>query len=121
MEAPGSLAAARQNSRINTAAITALIYDGKEQRRREITTIIESDPAFASDGKHFLSHTGRYEASIAKSAAFHLKCEALGLVDPSEIRWAYEAVDDILPTDVHMVRSTRTIARYPAALNDPCA
>jgi len=40
-------------------------------------------------------------ASIAKCQAFHLKCESLGLTDPRDLRWAYEAVDEILPTDVH--------------------
>ena len=44
------------------------------------------------------SMLSRYEASIAKCASFHLKCEGLGLKDPMDLRWAYEAVDDILPT-----------------------
>ena len=77
-----ALAAARRNASINANAVTELIYDGKAARRREITSIIESDPAFANDDRPFLNHTGRYEASIAKCAAFHLKVEALGLTDP---------------------------------------
>jgi hypothetical protein len=35
---------------------------------------------------------------VAKCAAFHLKCEALRLTDSMDLRWAYEAVDEILPT-----------------------
>lgn len=37
--------------------------------------------AFDKRGRPFLNHSKRYEAAIAKCAAFHLKCEELGLTD----------------------------------------
>ncbi|CAN0472619.1 unnamed protein product, partial [Laminaria digitata] len=50
----------------------------------------------------FHNHTQRYVRSAEKMARFHLKCDSMGLTDPQEIKWAYTAVDEILPTDVHM-------------------
>lgn len=71
-------------------------------RRKQITALIESDPVFDRSDAPFLNHTQKYLRSAEKCAAFHAKCEALGLSDKSDLDWAYEAVNDILPTDVHM-------------------
>ena len=49
---------------------------------------------------------------MAKCASFHLKCEALGLKDPMDLRWAYEAVDDILPTVLAVEANTPSSICY---------
>ena len=108
------LSAARRAASASSATLAEFLYGGaaKVARRRAVTAMIEADPAFDRRDRPFLNHTQRYLRSISKCAAFHLKCEALGLLDDSssssngdkadELRWAYEAVDEILPTDVHM-------------------
>jgi hypothetical protein len=92
---------ARSRSTIKSEIITNLIYGGPHavKRRREITFLFENDPCFDKWDRPFLNHTSRYIASVEKCQAFHLKCEKLGLIDPVEVRWAYQAVDDILPTE----------------------
>jgi acyl-CoA oxidase len=98
---------ARASATVNPALITEMVYGGAAavQRRREITALFEEDPDFCKVGRPFLNHSNRYLASIAKCQAFHLKCEALGLTDPMELRWAYQAVDEILPTEYVVVVS----------------
>ena len=106
------LATARRKASASSTALSNFLYGSvkKVARRRAITALIEDDPAFSRVDRPFLNHTQRYLRSIAKCAAFHLKCEDLGLGPGNssgndkadELRWAYEAVDEILPTDVHM-------------------
>ncbi|CAM9812115.1 unnamed protein product, partial [Discosporangium mesarthrocarpum] len=59
-------------------------------------------PIATRDDRPFQNHTQRYLRSSEKMAHFHTKCREMGLTDPQEIRWAYTAIDEVLPTDVHM-------------------
>lgn len=89
---------ARAKTSVNREVLTNIIYGGPSaaNRRREITSLFENDPAFDKRHRVYQNHTQRYEQSIAKCAAFHLKCEELGLTDPTDLRWAYEGPSHVL-------------------------
>mmetsp|Transcript_25584 Transcript_25584/g.35156 ORF Transcript_25584/g.35156 Transcript_25584/m.35156 type:complete len:685 (-) Transcript_25584:208-2262(-) len=97
------LADARKQAHVSADALEGLLYFGQDSatRRRAITQAFQEDSNFDLRDRIFHNHTQRYVESARKCSAFHQKVEALGLTDPTELRWAMEAVNEILPTDVH--------------------
>ena len=97
------LQAARDRASVNPRAVESFIYGGDDQAatRRRITEIFQSDPNFAVIDRPFMNHSQRYLESARKAACYHLKMEQLDIPPGMPSRWAYEAVDEVLPTDVH--------------------
>ncbi|CAM9612546.1 unnamed protein product [Ectocarpus sp. 12 AP-2014] len=94
----------RTGSSVRPLQLAYMIYGGREafERMKEIQAEMEAEPVFERDDRPFLDHTKRYLRSAEKMARFHNKCREMGLTDPQEIAWAYVAIDEVLPTDVHM-------------------
>ncbi|CAM9403676.1 unnamed protein product [Scytosiphon promiscuus] len=94
----------RAGSSVRPLQLAYMIYGGRAafERKTEIQAQMEADPTFDKDDRPFHNHTQRYLRSAEKMARFHSTCRVMGLTDPQEISWAYTAIDEVLPTDVHM-------------------
>eukprot|EP00752_Nemacystus_decipiens_P008875 g7920.t1 len=94
----------RAGSSVRPLQLAYMIYGGRAafERKTEIQARMEADPTFDKDDRPFHNHTQRYLRSAEKMARFHTTCRNMGLTDPQEISWAYTAIDEVLPTDVHM-------------------
>ncbi|XP_028828049.1 peroxisomal acyl-coenzyme A oxidase 1-like [Denticeps clupeoides] len=77
----------RENATFSTELLTNIL-DGdqeKTRRRREIVSLVCSDPDFEHEDLNFLSRSERYEAAVKKSAQMILKMREYGVSDPEEI------------------------------------
>eukprot|EP00903_Cladosiphon_okamuranus_P010404 g9842.t1 len=94
----------RAGSSVRPLQLAYMIYGGRAvfERKMAIQAQMEADPVFDKDDRPFHNHTQRYLRSAEKMARFHTTCRNMGLTDPQEISWAYTAIDEVLPTDVHM-------------------
>ncbi|CAN0142500.1 unnamed protein product [Ascophyllum nodosum] len=94
----------RAGSSVRPLQLAYVLYGGRAafERMVEIQAQIEADPVFDRDDRPFHNHTQRYLRSAEKMARFHTKCRDMGLTDRQELTWAYIAIDEVLPTDVHM-------------------
>uniref|UniRef100_A0A8D0EEH3 Acyl-coenzyme A oxidase n=1 Tax=Salvator merianae TaxID=96440 RepID=A0A8D0EEH3_SALMN len=79
----------REAASFNTELLTHVLDGGAErtQRRREIETLVRSDPDFKHEDVNFLSRSQRYEVAIKKSALMVMKLREYGIADPDEIYW----------------------------------
>ena len=95
---------------IATTPLTHLLYGGAEQHARmtQIQAMIAADPVFNTADRPFLNHSERYLRSAQKMARFHSIINDLNF-GPQETRWAYAAIDEVLPTDVHMAMVLPTL------------
>ncbi|XP_063052383.1 peroxisomal acyl-coenzyme A oxidase 1 isoform X1 [Engraulis encrasicolus] len=83
----------RENATFNTDLLTNIL-DGdqeKTRRRREIESLVISDPDFQQEDPNFLSRSERYDAAVRKSAQMILKLREYGISDPEEI-YFYKSV-----------------------------
>ncbi|XP_020309702.1 peroxisomal acyl-coenzyme A oxidase 1 isoform X1 [Oncorhynchus kisutch] len=83
----------RENATFDVEKLTHIL-DGdieKTKRRREIESLVISDPDFQSEDLNFLSRSERYDAAVKKSAHMILKLREYGISDPEEI-YCYKSV-----------------------------
>ncbi|XP_036384006.1 peroxisomal acyl-coenzyme A oxidase 1 isoform X2 [Megalops cyprinoides] len=83
----------RENATFSTEILTNILDGGPEKtkRRREIESLVISDPDFQHEDLNFLSRSERYEAAVKKSAQMILKLREYGISDPEEI-YCYKSV-----------------------------
>ncbi|XP_037621620.1 peroxisomal acyl-coenzyme A oxidase 1 isoform X3 [Sebastes umbrosus] len=77
----------RQNASFNVEKLTNILDGGPEKtrRRREIESLVVSDPDFKEEDPNFLSRSERYDQAVRKSAQMILKLREYGIADPDEI------------------------------------
>uniref|UniRef100_A0A6Q2XR92 Acyl-coenzyme A oxidase n=1 Tax=Esox lucius TaxID=8010 RepID=A0A6Q2XR92_ESOLU len=77
----------RENATFNVEKLTYILDGGieKTKRRREIQSLVISDPDFQSEDLNFLTRSERYEAAVRKSAQMIVKLRKYGISDPEEI------------------------------------
>ncbi|XP_077055234.1 peroxisomal acyl-coenzyme A oxidase 1 isoform X3 [Siphateles boraxobius] len=77
----------RENASFNLEILTNILDGGAEKthRRREIESLVISDPDFQHEDLNFLSRSERYDAAVRKSAQMILKLREYGISDPDEI------------------------------------
>ncbi|XP_068448392.1 peroxisomal acyl-coenzyme A oxidase 1 isoform X2 [Clinocottus analis] len=77
----------RQNATFDVEKLTHLLDGGPEKtrRRREIESMVFSDPDFKEEDPNFLSRSERYDQAVKKSAQMILKLREYGIADPDEI------------------------------------
>ncbi|XP_021412888.2 peroxisomal acyl-coenzyme A oxidase 1 isoform X1 [Oncorhynchus mykiss] len=83
----------RENATFDVEKLTHILDGGieKTKRRREIESLVISDPDFQSEDLNFLSRSERYDAAVKKSAHMILKLREYGISDPEEI-YCYKSV-----------------------------
>ncbi|XP_077055236.1 peroxisomal acyl-coenzyme A oxidase 1 isoform X4 [Siphateles boraxobius] len=83
----------RENASFNLEILTNILDGGAEKthRRREIESLVISDPDFQHEDLNFLSRSERYDAAVRKSAQMILKLREYGISDPDEI-YSYKSV-----------------------------
>nr|ACQ58425.1 Acyl-coenzyme A oxidase 1, peroxisomal [Anoplopoma fimbria]ACQ58887.1 Acyl-coenzyme A oxidase 1, peroxisomal [Anoplopoma fimbria] len=77
----------RNNATFDVEKLTHIL-DGspeKTRRRREIESMVLSDPDFQEEDPNFLSRSERYDQAVRKSAQMILKLREYGIADPEEI------------------------------------
>ncbi|XP_031730432.1 peroxisomal acyl-coenzyme A oxidase 1-like isoform X2 [Anarrhichthys ocellatus] len=77
----------RQNATFDVEKLTHILNGGPEKtkRRREIESMVFSDPDFKEEDPNFLSRSERYDQAVKKSAQMILKLREYGIADPEEI------------------------------------
>ncbi|XP_029285117.1 peroxisomal acyl-coenzyme A oxidase 1 isoform X1 [Cottoperca gobio] len=77
----------RQNATFDVEKLTHILNGGAEKtkRRREIESMVMSDPDFREQDPNFLSRSERYDQAVRKSAQMILKLREYGIADPEEI------------------------------------
>uniref|UniRef100_A0A8C8GZF5 Acyl-coenzyme A oxidase n=1 Tax=Oncorhynchus tshawytscha TaxID=74940 RepID=A0A8C8GZF5_ONCTS len=90
----------RENATFDVEKLTHILDGGieKTKRRREIESLVISDPDFQSEDLNFLSRSERYDAAVKKSAHMILKLREYGISDPEEI---YSFLSNF-PLDLHL-------------------
>ncbi|KAJ4945039.1 hypothetical protein JOQ06_013578 [Pogonophryne albipinna] len=77
----------RKNATFDVEKLTYILDGGPEKtkRRREIESLVFSDPDFNEEDPNFLSRSDRYDQAVRKSAKMILKLREYGIADPEEI------------------------------------
>ncbi|XP_070828845.1 peroxisomal acyl-coenzyme A oxidase 1 isoform X2 [Chaetodon trifascialis] len=77
----------RQTATFDVERLTNILDGGPEKtkRRREIESLVLSDPDFQDEDPNFLSRSERYDQAVKKSAQMILKIREHGISDPEEI------------------------------------
>ncbi|XP_040891679.1 peroxisomal acyl-coenzyme A oxidase 1 isoform X2 [Toxotes jaculatrix] len=77
----------RQTATFDVEKLTYILDGGPEKtkRRREIESLVLSDPDFKEEDPNFLSRSERYDQAVRKSAQMILKLREYGIADPEEI------------------------------------
>uniref|UniRef100_A0AAX7V9Z6 Acyl-coenzyme A oxidase n=1 Tax=Astatotilapia calliptera TaxID=8154 RepID=A0AAX7V9Z6_ASTCA len=77
----------RKNATFDVEKLTFILDGGPEKtrRRREIESLVFSDPDFKEEDPNFLSRSERYDQAVRKSAQMILKLREYGIADPEEI------------------------------------
>lgn len=96
----------RQNATFNVEKLTNILDGGPEKtkRRREIESLVFSDPDFHEEDPNFLSRSERYDQAVRKSAQMILKLREYGIADPEEIYCYKKSVhaNRPEPLDLHL-------------------
>eukprot|EP00164_Ancoracysta_twista_P001768 GFYU01002321.1.p1 GENE.GFYU01002321.1~~GFYU01002321.1.p1 ORF type:complete len:688 (+),score=205.75 GFYU01002321.1:70-2064(+) len=102
----------RQKASFSTREMTFLLYGGKEktERREQLIKIIENDPVFRKDDRHFLSRSEFYKRCLEKGITFESRMKQLGIRDLEERAICRTQVDEIFPFDVHNSMFVPTLA-----------
>uniref|UniRef100_A0A3P8NJA7 Acyl-coenzyme A oxidase n=1 Tax=Astatotilapia calliptera TaxID=8154 RepID=A0A3P8NJA7_ASTCA len=90
----------RKNATFDVEKLTFILDGGPEKtrRRREIESLVFSDPDFKEEDPNFLSRSERYDQAVRKSAQMILKLREYGIADPEEI-YHYKRPE---PLDLHL-------------------
>ncbi|XP_069553267.1 peroxisomal acyl-coenzyme A oxidase 1 isoform X2 [Brachyistius frenatus] len=77
----------RKSATFDVDKMTNILDGGPEmtKRRREIESLVFSDPDFREMDPNFLSRSERYDQAVRKSAQMILKLREYGIADPEEI------------------------------------
>ncbi|XP_063332619.1 peroxisomal acyl-coenzyme A oxidase 1 isoform X2 [Pelmatolapia mariae] len=77
----------RKNATFDVEKLTFILDGGPEKtrRRREIESLVFSDPDFKEEDPNFLSRSERYDQAVRKSVQMILKLREYGIADPEEI------------------------------------
>ncbi|XP_077574219.1 peroxisomal acyl-coenzyme A oxidase 1 isoform X3 [Stigmatopora nigra] len=77
----------RQKATFDVEDLTHILHGGPEKtkRRREIESMVLSNPDFQEEDPNFLSRSERYDQAVKKSAQMILKIREYGIADPEEI------------------------------------
>lgn len=96
----------RKNATFDVEKLTFILDGGPEKtrRRREIESLVFSDPDFKEEDPNFLSRSERYDQAVRKSAQMILKLREYGIADPEEIYQYKRCVhpDRPEPLDLHL-------------------
>ncbi|KAK5899338.1 hypothetical protein CesoFtcFv8_008828 [Champsocephalus esox] len=96
----------RKNATFDVEKLTYILDGGleKTKRRREIESLVFSDPDFNEEDPNFLSRSDRYDQAVRKSAQMILKLREYGIADPEEIYCYKKCVhpDRAEPLDLHL-------------------
>uniref|UniRef100_A0A8C3B3R2 Acyl-coenzyme A oxidase n=1 Tax=Cyclopterus lumpus TaxID=8103 RepID=A0A8C3B3R2_CYCLU len=96
----------RQHATFDVEKLTHILDGGPEKtrRRREIESMVFSDPDFKEEDPNFLSRSERYDQAVKKSAQMILKLREYGIADPDEIYCYKNCVhpDRPEPLDLHL-------------------
>ncbi|XP_022068759.1 peroxisomal acyl-coenzyme A oxidase 1 isoform X1 [Acanthochromis polyacanthus] len=100
------IARERENATFDVNKLTNILDGGPEKttRRREIESLVFSDPDFKEDDPNFLSRSERYDQAVRKSVQMILKLREYGIADPEEIQHYKSCVhpDRPEPLDLHL-------------------
>uniref|UniRef100_A0AAQ5WYK7 Acyl-coenzyme A oxidase n=1 Tax=Amphiprion ocellaris TaxID=80972 RepID=A0AAQ5WYK7_AMPOC len=100
------IARERENATFDVNKLTNILDGGPEKtaRRREIESLVFSDPDFKEDDPNFLSRSERYDQAVRKSVQMILKLREYGIADPEEIQHykRYVAHTQPEPLDLHL-------------------
>uniref|UniRef100_A0A8C7NZJ0 Acyl-coenzyme A oxidase n=2 Tax=Oncorhynchus mykiss TaxID=8022 RepID=A0A8C7NZJ0_ONCMY len=101
----------RENATFNVEKLTHILDGGieKTKRRREIESLVISDPDFQSEDLNFLSRSERYDAAVKKSAQMILKLREYGISDPEEIYCYKRPLLISYPLDLHLAMFLPTL------------
>ncbi|XP_063332618.1 peroxisomal acyl-coenzyme A oxidase 1 isoform X1 [Pelmatolapia mariae] len=96
----------RKNATFDVEKLTFILDGGPEKtrRRREIESLVFSDPDFKEEDPNFLSRSERYDQAVRKSVQMILKLREYGIADPEEIYHYKRCVhpDRPEPLDLHL-------------------
>uniref|UniRef100_H9H7D6 Acyl-coenzyme A oxidase n=1 Tax=Monodelphis domestica TaxID=13616 RepID=H9H7D6_MONDO len=101
-----SLAAERQNKSFNVERLTNLLDGGEEltQRRRQVESMIYSDPVFSQRNNYFMSQNQRYEAAVRKSVHCKKLMKQMGWREEGpEKSYMYRALGGDTAFNIHAV------------------
>ncbi|XP_047221568.1 peroxisomal acyl-coenzyme A oxidase 1 isoform X1 [Girardinichthys multiradiatus] len=103
----------RLNASFDVEKVTYILDGGPEKtkRRREIESLVFSDPDFNEEDPNFLSRSERYDQAIRKSAQMVLKLREYGIADPEEIYHYKSCVHPGRPSplDLHLAMFLPTL------------
>ncbi|XP_015254595.1 PREDICTED: peroxisomal acyl-coenzyme A oxidase 1 isoform X1 [Cyprinodon variegatus] len=103
----------RQNAAFDVEKLTYILDGGPEKtkRRREIESLVFSDPDFNEEDPNFLSRSERYDQAVRKSAQMILKLREYGIADPEEIYYYKSCVHPGRPSplDLHLAMFLPTL------------
>ncbi|XP_074543344.1 peroxisomal acyl-coenzyme A oxidase 1 isoform X1 [Halichoeres trimaculatus] len=96
----------RRSATFDVETLTNILDGGPEKtkRRREIESMVLSDPDFKEENPNFLSRSERYDQAVRKSARMIQKLREYGIADPEEIYHYKNCVhpDRPEPLDLHL-------------------
>uniref|UniRef100_A0A672HU91 Acyl-coenzyme A oxidase n=1 Tax=Salarias fasciatus TaxID=181472 RepID=A0A672HU91_SALFA len=96
----------RHSATFDVDKLTYIVDGGAEKtkRRREIESMVFSDPDFDEVDPNFLSGSERYDQSVRKSALMVLKMREYGVADPDDIMYYKRCVhrERPEPLDLHL-------------------
>ncbi|KAF4080081.1 hypothetical protein AMELA_G00166270 [Ameiurus melas] len=96
----------RQNATIEPEILTNILDGGAEKtrRRREIESLVISDPDFQHEDLNFLSRSERYDVALKKSVQMYSKLRDYGISDPEEIYFYKRCIHNgrSEPLDLHL-------------------
>ena len=105
------LARERARATFDPAELTNLLYGGAASvsRQRELSALIEKDAVFDKSALPFLNHSQLYESALARGKHFAQLMRKHGL-SAADQQTCYQAVDAVLPFDVHRSMFVPTLA-----------
>ncbi|XP_068606681.1 peroxisomal acyl-coenzyme A oxidase 1 [Brachionichthys hirsutus] len=96
----------RRSATFDVEKLTNILDGGPEKtkRRRDIESMVVSDPDFKEEDPNFLSRSERYDQAVRKSALMIQKLREFGIADPEEIYCYKNSVhsDRPEPLDLHL-------------------
>ncbi|XP_072454915.1 peroxisomal acyl-coenzyme A oxidase 2 isoform X2 [Notamacropus eugenii] len=96
----------RQNKSFDVERLTNILDGGAEftQKRRQIESIISSDPVFSLKNNYFMSQNQRYEAAIQKSIHYKKLMKQRGWKEDSiELKYIHRALAGDTAFNIHTV------------------
>lgn len=82
--------------------MATFLYGGRAalSRRLRLFRLLEDDPVFDSEDRHFQEQTKRFERAVEKAVHLIRKCQA-AKIPWDDFIFLTNAVDEVMPLDVH--------------------